>query len=117
MPNLGFIMAFVGASVALLIGIMIFTQVDDVINCNDPNFSEELKKECDQAKDTAWTVIGILPIALFFAIFAIFGSSMGGISMPKIPKLLRKLHGTSSQKLKISQKIMLFLGLAKVKKA
>jgi len=33
--------------------------------------------ECEQAKDTAWTVIGILPVALFFALFAIFGS-LGG---------------------------------------
>jgi hypothetical protein len=30
--------------------------------------------ECEQAKDTAWTVIGILPVALFFALFAIFGN-------------------------------------------
>ncbi len=30
--------------------------------------------ECENAKDTAWTVIGILPVALFFALFAIFGA-------------------------------------------
>jgi hypothetical protein len=30
--------------------------------------------ECEGAKDTAWTVIGILPVALFFALFAIFGA-------------------------------------------
>jgi hypothetical protein len=33
--------------------------------------------ECESAKDTAWTVIGILPVALFFALFAIFGA-LGG---------------------------------------
>ncbi len=31
-------------------------------------------EECENAKDTAWTVIGILPVALFFALFAIFGA-------------------------------------------
>jgi len=31
-------------------------------------------QECENAKDTAWTVIGILPVALFFALFAIFGA-------------------------------------------
>ena len=31
-------------------------------------------EECEQAKDTAWTVIGIVPVALFFALFAIFGA-------------------------------------------
>lgn len=30
--------------------------------------------ECESAKDTAWTVIGIIPVALFFALFAIFGA-------------------------------------------
>lgn len=39
--------------------------------------SLEASLSCEKAKDTAWTVIGILPVALFFALFAIFGS-IGG---------------------------------------
>ena len=31
-------------------------------------------EQCNQAKDTAWTVIAILPVALFFGLFAIFSS-------------------------------------------
>ena len=31
-------------------------------------------KECASAKSTAWTVMGILPITLFFVLFSIFGA-------------------------------------------
>jgi len=108
MPSLTFILAFIGASIGLLVGIMIFSQVADILDCSTIG-SEGFKKECEKAKDIGWTVIGLLPIALFFAIFAIFGGLHEGISMPKIPKLSRKLITTS-------QKIMVFIGLAKVKK-
>ena len=30
--------------------------------------------ECVSAKNTAWTVLGILPITLFFVLFSIFGA-------------------------------------------
>ncbi len=36
--------------------------------------AQQGSEECENAKDTAWTVIGILPVALFFALFAIFGA-------------------------------------------
>ena len=32
------------------------------------------KSECTNAKTTAWTVLGILPITLFFVLFSIFGA-------------------------------------------
>ena len=32
------------------------------------------KSECNGAKTTAWTVLGILPITLFFVLFSIFGA-------------------------------------------
>ena len=78
--SIGFILAFIGAAVALLIGILIFSSVSEAIKCpvntwgNDADFGTT---ECETAKDTAWTVIGILPVALFFALFAIFGA-LGG---------------------------------------
>ena len=86
MLSLGFILAFIGAAVALLIGILIFSEVSDAIDCpqtpnnnaTNPDFQQERGyTECSDAKNTAWTVIGILPVALFFALFAIFGS-LGG---------------------------------------
>ena len=76
MLSLGFILAFIGAAVALLIGILIFSNVSDAIDC-PPTGSAHGTTECNNAKDTAWTVIGILPVALFFALFAIFGA-LGG---------------------------------------
>ena len=80
MLSLGFILAFIGAAVALLIGILIFSEVSSAIDCpktSTANPSGQGKTECNNAKDTAWTVIGILPVALFFALFAIFGA-LGG---------------------------------------
>ena len=85
MLSLGFIMAFIGAAVGLMIGILIFSEVTEAIDCpdvkdtagasiGDANFGTT---ECEDAKDTAWTVIGILPVALFFALFAIFGAISG----------------------------------------
>jgi len=75
MLSLGFILAFIGSAVALLIGILVFSQVSASIDC--PLNTEQGRTECLNAKDTAWTVIGILPVALFFALFAIFGA-LGG---------------------------------------
>jgi len=74
--SIGFILAFIGAAVALLIGILIFSSVSDAIACPAVGSSHGTT-ECNTAKDTAWTVIGILPVALFFALFAIFGA-LGG---------------------------------------
>jgi hypothetical protein len=87
MLSLGFILSFIGAAVALLIGILIFSNVSGAITCpavvNDTSvhaygvIDKNGSNACASAKNTAWTVIGILPIALFFALFAIFGA-IGG---------------------------------------
>ena len=87
MLSLGFIMAFIGAAVGLMIGILIFSEVTEAIDCptNQYNITDGSATydaqfgttECEDAKDTAWTVIGILPVALFFALFAIFGAISG----------------------------------------
>jgi|GEM_PF-3279732 len=79
--SLGFILSFIGAAVGLLIGILIFSSVSDAISCPTNGTAgfdaSHGTTECENAKDTAWTVIGILPVALFFALFAIFGA-IGG---------------------------------------
>ena len=82
--SLGFILNFIGAAVGLLIGILIFGEVSDAIDCPFNFYNGVTERdaafgttECENAKDTAWTVIGILPVALFFALFAIFGA-IGG---------------------------------------
>ena len=85
MLSLGFIMAFIGAAVGLMIGILIFSEVTEAIDCpitqgtvtNNTGDAQFGTTQCEDAKDTAWTVIGILPVALFFALFAIFGAISG----------------------------------------
>jgi len=36
--------------------------------------AETGSEQCQQAKDISWTVIGIIPVALFFSLFAIFSA-------------------------------------------
>jgi len=77
--NLGFVMAFIGAAVALVIGLMIFSAVSSEIDCKSiginatNNVPSELTEKCENAENTGWTVISILPIALFFTLLVIFG--------------------------------------------
>jgi len=120
MPSLGFIMAIIGASVGMLIGILIFSEVAAILDCTTVE-SEAFKQECENAKDVGWTVIAILPIALFFAIFAIFGGLQFDFgskinNMQKILRISQKNGKTKIENITISQKLMLFFGLAKVKR-
>ena len=69
-------MGFIGACIALIIGILIFSEVSEAIDCDgiDTKWGgQQLKDRCESSLNTAWIVIGILPIALFFAMFHIFG--------------------------------------------
>ena len=120
MPSFGFIIAIVGASIGMLIGLMLFSEISSLLDCTTVE-PEAFKQECENAKDVGWTVIAILPIALFFAIFAIFGGfefDFGGKinNMQKILRVSQKNGKTKIENITISQKLMLFFGLAKVKR-
>jgi len=94
MINIQFVFGFIGAAIGIIIGILVFGQIVAAVNCpgevggvgkngvtvttsnigsvggdNAPG-----NKECVSAKNTAWTVLGILPITLFFVLFSIFGA-------------------------------------------
>jgi len=76
--SLAFIMAFIGVAIALLIGLTIYGSVSDSVSqLNQIEQTEPITK-VEEEKDNFWIIIGVLPIALFFAMFAIF-SSLGGI--------------------------------------
>lgn len=93
MITLSFIMGIIGASIALIIGILIFSEVSNVIDCEEV-LNETAQLQCEKAKDTAWIVIGILPIALFFVLFQIFGGlGDGGLeeSTPRKRNLMEDL--------------------------
>ncbi|HII36572.1 MAG TPA: hypothetical protein HA319_06105 [Nitrosopumilaceae archaeon] len=120
MPSFGFIIAIVGASIGMLIGLMLFSEISSLLDCTTVE-PEAFKQECENAKSVGWTVIAILPIALFFAIFAIFGGfefDFGGKinNMQKILRVSQKNGKTKIENITISQKLMLFFGLAKVKR-
>ena len=82
MINITFILAFISAAVGIIVGIMIFSAVSVAVPCpgdganadgTDDNTVQGYT-ECNNGKTTAWTVIGILPITLFFVLFQIFGT-------------------------------------------
>ena len=87
MINIQFVFGFIGAAIGIIIGILVFGQIVAAVNCpgevgstvNGETLTTEAPdtqgfKECQSAKTTAWTVLGILPITLFFVLFSIFGA-------------------------------------------
>lgn len=66
-------MGFIGVAVGLIIGILIYSEVEQAIDCPNSATNADGNTACTRAKSIAWTVISILPISMFFALFAIFG--------------------------------------------
>jgi len=64
--SLGFIVGFIGVAVALLIGILLFSEVSDVVQ-------QTKQEKLDGLDNMLLTVIVILPITLVFVIFRILG--------------------------------------------
>ena len=73
MIDISYIMGFIGVAVGLVIGILIYSEVEQAIDCPDSATNADGHTACTRAKSIAWTVISILPITMFFALFAIFG--------------------------------------------
>ncbi len=104
--SLALIMGLIGAMIAMLIGILIFSSITDAINCDEITY-EQAKQNCESAMSTAWIVIGILPIALFFVLFNIFGGLGGGDYEvePRIEKnLMRDLLGRNKKGMSLKDK-------------
>lgn len=75
-----FIMGFIGGVVGFLIGVLIFSSVAGAIHCPGYNATDNTYDmtvqgydECNNGKQIAWAVIGILPVSFFFALFGVFG--------------------------------------------
>ena len=73
MIDISYIMGFIGVAVGLIIGILIYSEVEAAIDCPDSTTNSAGNEACTRAKGIEWTVISILPISMFFALFAIFG--------------------------------------------
>jgi CDP-diglyceride synthetase len=73
MIDIYWIMGFIGVAVGVLLGVLIYSEVEPTIDCPNATENPTGNSACTRTKSIAWTVIAILPISLFFALFAIFG--------------------------------------------
>ena len=73
MLNIAYIMGFIGVALGIVIGIFIFTEVEQSVDCPPLSANPDGFAGCQKAKSLSWAVIGILPIAMFFGLFALFG--------------------------------------------
>jgi uncharacterized membrane protein len=66
-------MGFIGVALGILLVILIYGEIEPGIDC--PNVEENAKgaSACDRAKQSTWSILGVLPITLFFFMFTIFG--------------------------------------------
>lgn len=71
--DLAYIMGFIGIAVGLLVGILIYSEVEASIDCPTQATDPEGYEACARAKSISWTVISIVPITMFFTLFTIFG--------------------------------------------
>ena len=63
-------MGFIGVAVGLIIGILIYSEVNAAIDCPTVADDADGNAACERAKSIAWTVISILPISMFFALYS-----------------------------------------------
>lgn len=100
--SIQFLMGIIGSAIALIIGILIFSEVENAVTCPEPMIDENGvehitsgQERCEGAKKIAWTVIGILPIAMFFVLFQIFGgmgASVRAISLTNVEQRVKQMQ-------------------------
>jgi len=109
MLSLGFVMAFIGVAIALLIGVLIFSSVNETINTVLINNATNIEEE---NSNFVLTIIGLLPLLLFLGLFFIFGS------LGRDRSTVSGNAGKSVSILKmICLKFLVIIGLAKEEKA
>ena len=116
--SLALIMGFIGAAIAMLILITLFSAVDDSIVC--PSINSTAGQQCEQVKSHTWTIVAIMPIALFFVLFTMMGGLSFGEAGGSVTALVKDAKGKLVRK-KVPKeqtllwKILLKLGLATIK--
>jgi hypothetical protein len=88
-------LGFIGVAVGLIIGILIYSEVNAAIDC--PTVAEDAdgNAACERAKSIAWTVISILPISMFFALFAIYLQQLSLCRVDSVDSAKQSLNRTS----------------------
>ncbi len=73
MLDISYIMGFIGVALGIMIGIFIYAEVEQSVACPDVTTNPGGNAGCIKAKSLSWAVVGILPIAMFFGLFTLFG--------------------------------------------
>ena len=106
---MGLIMAFVAVMVLMLIAIPIMSEVSDTLECP----TGQRSKECQSVKDNMWNLIAIMPIAIILLIIPMVLGMENPIS--KLFDRKVKSRTKNMKNLSLFAKILLYLGLAKLK--
>lgn len=73
MLDIAYIMGFIGGAVGILIGVLVYAEIDKMIACPLVSDSPEGNASCLRAKSISWTIMVVLPISMFFVLFTVFG--------------------------------------------
>jgi hypothetical protein len=99
--NISYSMGIIGLVFGLFIATMIYAEVDSTIYCPDTDTHSDVNAACTKAKLDALTVVSLIPIIMFFAMFRLFGGS--------VRSLVKNFTGFVFNK-KTSKKCMVFVG-------
>ncbi len=106
------IMSMVIMMIMLVIGLSIFGSVSDNVICPvDDGTGNNFSEECQQAKDSGWVVLSILPIAVLIMIFPIVRM----LGMPDFSSFKTKSGSKNSKNLPLFTKILLYLGIVRIR--
>jgi hypothetical protein len=70
--NSAAIIGFIIAGVIMGVGVLIWSQIEDAIDCPANATNPDGYEACNNVKETVWTVLSIAPFTLFFGLIAMF---------------------------------------------
>lgn len=69
--SMQFIFALVISAIALIIGILIWNEMSEGLECPDIIDNPDGNLACERGKSVGWVVISIFPLTLFFGLMAL----------------------------------------------
>lgn len=66
------IIGFIIAGVIMGVGVLIWSQIEDSIDCPANATNPDGYEACNNVKETVWTVLSIAPFTLFFGLIGMF---------------------------------------------
>lgn len=89
------VMAFIGATLGLLVMTFFFTAVTDGLCEGLTEAPEEVVEACESTVSSTWLVVAIFPVAIFFVIFTTFGGrgfATRTISIQNVEERVKKMQ-------------------------